>query len=62
VICEWASLIATGVFSGFKCLCVCVPRYVGCSVVCNRSLCDLFVEVCFLICSGFNLLSVIFSF
>jgi hypothetical protein len=26
-------------------------------VVCNWSLCDLFVDVCVLICSGFNLLS-----
>jgi hypothetical protein len=25
-------------------------------------LCDLFVDVCFLICSGFNILSIIFSF
>jgi hypothetical protein len=43
-------------------MCVCVCAQVRCSVVCNWSLCDLFVDVCFLICSGFNLLSIIFSF
>jgi hypothetical protein len=35
---------------------------VGCSVVCNWSLCDMFVNVCVLIRSDFNLLSIIFNF
>jgi hypothetical protein len=32
---------------------VCVCAQVGCSVVCNWSLCDFFVEVCILIYLGF---------
>jgi hypothetical protein len=34
-------------------VCVCVCDQVGCSVVSNWSLCDFFVDVCVLICSGF---------
>jgi hypothetical protein len=43
---------------GFMCVCA----QVGCSVVCNWSLRDLFVDVCILIYLGFNLLSIIFNF
>jgi hypothetical protein len=43
---------------GFMCVCA----QVGCSVVCNWSLCDLFGDVCILIYLGFNLLSIIFNF
>jgi hypothetical protein len=44
--------------TGFKSLCVCAQ--VGCSVVDNRSLGDLFVDVCILFYLGFNPLSIIF--
>jgi hypothetical protein len=41
---------------------MCVWAQVSCSVICNWSLCDLFVDVCILIYLGFHLLSIIFNF
>jgi hypothetical protein len=39
-----------------------VCAQVDCSVVCNLSLCDLFVDVSIVIYLGFNVLSIIFNF
>jgi hypothetical protein len=63
--CEWLCHLFPPMFfwlQVFMCVCVCVRAQAGCSVVCNWSLCDLSVDVCVLICSGFNLLSIIFNF
>jgi hypothetical protein len=62
VICVVAvSLVATYVLLAPR-VYVCVCAQVDCSVVCNWSLCDLFVDVCILIYLGFNILSIIFNF
>jgi hypothetical protein len=58
---QWLGHLLPPVFywlQGFMCVCA----QVSCSVVCNWSLCDLFVDMCILICLGFNLLSIIFNF
>jgi hypothetical protein len=45
--------------TGFKGLCVCAQ--VSCTAVCNRSLCDLFVDVCIVIfCLQFLISSILF--
>jgi hypothetical protein len=61
VICVWLCHSLPLVFFWLQVF-ICVCAQVCCSVVCNWSLCDLFVNVCFLTCSDFNLLSIIFIF
>jgi predicted membrane protein len=61
VICESVCHLLPPVFFWLQVF-MCVCAQVCCSVVCNWSMCDLFVDVCFLICSGFNLLSFVYIF
>jgi hypothetical protein len=50
--CEWLCHFLLPVFFWLQVF-MCVCAQVGCFVVCNWSLCDLSVDGCVLICSGF---------
>jgi hypothetical protein len=50
--CEWLCHLLPPVFFWLQVF-MCVCAQVGCSGVYNWSLCDLSVDVCVLICSGF---------
>jgi hypothetical protein len=56
--CEWLCHLLPPVFFWLQVF-LCVYAQIGFSVVCNWSLCDLFVDVCVLICSN---LSFVYNF
>jgi hypothetical protein len=60
--CEWLCHLLPSVLFWLQVFMWVCAQVGGCSMVRNWSLCGLFVDVCVLICSGFNLLSVIFNF